>query len=109
MLEIYLISYPAPLVPNFSMWMLLHESYSYTVYDPPPIDYYDISDGVDPVTPIRVETLGQVESTSASSRFEQTPTTRTVHEFSIANSINLRGKLNNVLYTYNECYMLNGI
>ncbi|OWR47163.1 hypothetical protein KGM_216050 [Danaus plexippus plexippus] len=55
----------------------------------PSEEYYEHVDS-EPVNPIQVKALDQVESSSASPRYETASTVSTVTEFSIANAINLR-------------------
>ncbi|CAH2240002.1 jg3430 [Pararge aegeria aegeria] len=52
--------------------------------------YYKPVEIEEPATPIQVEALGQVESSSPNLRFEQPTAITTVSEISIANAINLR-------------------
>ncbi|CAG9564773.1 unnamed protein product [Danaus chrysippus] len=55
----------------------------------PSEEYYEHVDS-EPVNPIQVKALDQVESSAASPRYETASTVSTVTEFSIANAINLR-------------------
>lgn len=55
-------------------------------YDQPQI--YD-----DPVTTRHVESIGSLEASTSNPRFEQAPTLNSVSEFSLANAVNLRGKI----------------
>ncbi|XP_037301330.1 uncharacterized protein LOC119191544 [Manduca sexta] len=52
--------------------------------------YVGHQDYEDPVTSRHVEVLGQLETSSANSKFEAAPTATSVSEFSIANAVNLR-------------------
>lgn len=58
----------------------------------PNVDFYD-REYEEPINSQNIDILSQLETEAPQPKYEQAPTASSVAEFSIANAINLRGKL----------------